>query len=152
MNRRGSDSGTGENGVRRRFRVRLTLRQLMALVAAASVLLGTAVGLQRRRDRFRRRADGYMRQASREYMIGQIAIQVTHFGPTRLQLRTQEAHFALGDYYTDLKAKYARAAARPWLPLGLDPPPPAWPRDVPYHTPLGAPPLGMPDRDHAEQP
>jgi len=110
----------------------------MVVIAAASVLLGAAVGLQRRKARFRRLAGEYAQRSSHEYMIGQIVTQATHFGPSSMELRMQEAHYARGDYYADLKAKYARAADRPWLPVGRDPSPPAWPGGVPYYTPPGA--------------
>jgi hypothetical protein len=32
----------------------------------------------------------------------------------------------LADYHADLKQKYHRVASRPWLPLGPDPPAPAY--------------------------
>jgi hypothetical protein len=68
-------------------------------------------------------------------MIGQIVTQVTHFGPSPMEVRTQEAHYELADHYAVLKVKYKRAADRPWLPVGDDPPPPAWPSGVQYYVP-----------------
>ena len=46
-----------------------------------------------------------------------------------------DEHYRLVDYYDELKVKYERAAARPWLPVESDRRPPDWPKGVPRHTP-----------------
>jgi hypothetical protein len=55
--------------------------------------------------------------------------------PTEGELRMGDEHFRLTDYYDELKAKYERAAARPWLPVEPDRPPPEWPEGVPRSPP-----------------
>jgi hypothetical protein len=111
-------------------RMRFTIRRMMVVVAVASVLLGITAGLLRRRDSLKRRAEYYARKASRELMSGMSITQATTFGPSPMEVRMQEAYFKLADHYTVLELKYKRAADHPWLPVGPDPPPPAWPSGV----------------------
>ncbi len=54
---------------------------------------------------------------------------------TEGELRTGEEHFRLVDYYDKMKTKYERAAARPWLSVEPDRPPPEWPKDIPNAPP-----------------
>lgn len=122
----------------RRPRVQFTVRRMMVVVAAVSLILGMTAGLIRRRASFRRQAEDYARRASREYMMGMIAGQVPWFAgarPSAMQVRMQEAHNDLGDHYTALGEKSRRAADSPWLPVGTDPSPPPWPNGVPYEVP-----------------
>ena len=55
--------------------------------------------------------------------------------PSDGELRMRDEHYRLVDYYDELKVKYERAAARPWLPVESDRRPPDWPKGVPRHTP-----------------
>jgi hypothetical protein len=91
---------------------RVTIRRLLLLVAVLAVALGIVVALQRRSERFRRRAAEY---AS--------AIHTVYFadvnGKDGMMLTATVA-----DYHGDLSQKYTAAADRPWLPLESDPPPP----------------------------
>ena len=91
---------------------RVTIRRLLMLVAALAVALGILVALQRRSERFRRRASEY---AS--------AIHTVYFadlnGEDGMVLTATAA-----DYHGDLSLKYNAAAIRPWLPLESDDPPP----------------------------
>jgi len=105
-------------------RLRFRLRTLMILVAVVSVLLGLTASLLRRRASFQRKAENYARKASQEYTNGMIAAQVPWFDgarPSKLQVRMQEEHNELGDYYAGLRVKYERAAVRPWLRVPPEP-------------------------------
>src|SRR4051794_27931848 len=108
---------------------------MLVVMAVVSLLLGMTAGLLRRRASSLRLARNYARMSSRELMIGQHATRATTFGPSPLEVRMQEAHYEWGDHSQDLAARYRRAADRPWLPVGPDPPPPAWPRGVPHNVP-----------------
>ena len=55
--------------------------------------------------------------------------------PADGELKMKDEHFRLKDYYEELRLKYERAAARPWLPVKSDRPPPNWPKDVPRTPP-----------------
>jgi hypothetical protein len=90
---------------------RVTIRRLLLLVAAVAVVLGILVGLQRRSDRFRRRAAEYAAAIHRVYFAdveGRDGMDWTA---------------SVADYHADLSSRYAAAAKRPWLPLESEPPP-----------------------------
>jgi hypothetical protein len=82
----------------------MTIRRLLALVAALAVVCGLLVTLQRRRERFRHLASKY-RSASRA-------------------VYTDGYDVSMQGYHADLAAKYRAAAERPWLPVEADEPPP----------------------------
>src|SRR5277367_4177484 len=91
---------------------RVTLRRLLMLVAVLAVALGILVALQRRSERFRRRADEY---AS--------AIHTVYFADVNGEDGMVLTATVAG-YHADLASKYQAAANRPWLPLESDDPPP----------------------------
>jgi hypothetical protein len=91
---------------------RVTIRQMLVLVAALGVVFGILVALHRRSERFRRRAAEY---AS--------AIHTVYFADVSGRDGTSLTATTAG-YHADLSAKYLAAADRPWLPLESDPPPP----------------------------
>ncbi len=105
-------------------RVRFTVRRMMVAVVIASLLFGIVAGLLRRRAAFQLLAEKYDRKASREYFDGQIIVPPSSkFEPaTPAEIRRQEIHYKLGEYYLGLMSKYKRAANRPWLPVAPDPP------------------------------
>jgi hypothetical protein len=92
---------------------RVTIKRMLVLVAITSVIFSVLVALQRRSERFRRRAAEYTS-----------AIHSVYFadvnGEDGMVLTATAA-----DYHGDLSLKYKAAANRPWLPLESDPPPPA---------------------------
>jgi hypothetical protein len=110
--------------------MRFTIRRMMVVVAVVCVLFGTTAGLLRRRSWLQRRAEYYGREASRELMMGMTITRAATFSPSPMELRMQDAYLELSDYYAALELKYKRAALHPWLPVGPDPPPPAWPSGV----------------------
>jgi hypothetical protein len=91
---------------------RVTIRRLLLLVAALGVVCGILVALQRRSERFRRRAAEYASAVHTVYFA-----DVNGTDGTILTATT-------ADYHADLSMKYLAAADRPWLPLESDPPPP----------------------------
>ena len=114
-------------------RGRFTLRGMMIALAFVTVVFGTAVRLWQRHVAFKRLADEYAKKSYSEMLSG---FQVQHARyPTEGELRMGDEHFRLMDYYDELKAKYNRAAARPWLTVKPDRPPPDWPKDVPRSPP-----------------
>ena len=82
---------------------RVTVRRLMAMVAALAVILGLLTALQRRRERFRHLAAEYFS-----------ASKAVYTGPDDLTME---------EYHADLALKYKAAANRPWLPVEADLPP-----------------------------
>lgn len=104
-------------------RVRFTLRRLMAAVAASAVILG-GVRLHRQATDYRSRAAGsaqtlaLIRNGAWGYrlVVGQDGRW--HRVIDRADL------LSLIRYHTELRTKYERAAARPWLPVEPDPPEP----------------------------
>jgi hypothetical protein len=108
---------------------------MMAGVAVVAVILGAAVGLWRRSTSFRELAHKYEGKSNGE---GFNAFFVLHNSSFSHRIETNHeisrAYEKSSDYYAALKQKYDRAAARPWLPVRPDPPPPAWPDglDRPY--------------------
>ena len=114
-------------------RLRFTLRRMMIAVAVVSILFGMAAGLWRRHVSFQRQADAYAKKSNDEGLRG-ARIDLLWF-QSDPELRMRDEHYRLMDYYDELKVKYERAAARPWLPVESDRPPPVWPKDVPREPP-----------------
>jgi hypothetical protein len=86
-------------------RVRFTVRRMMVAVAVVAVVIGAMTLLQRRRERFKAIAAEQ-----------RAAIQVGYFNNDE----GNQDHTA-ARYHLDMALRYEGAAARPWLPLGLDP-------------------------------
>jgi hypothetical protein len=111
-----------------RPRVRFTMRRMMVAVAVTAVAMGTVEGLRRRRASFQRRALECRQKASDVAW----AMQLARFNNRwSYDQRTDTAYDRLYDHYDALRVKYEQAAAHPWWFVGLDPPEPVWPRDVP---------------------
>ena len=112
---------------------RFTLRRMMIAVACVTILFGTAERLWRRHVTFKRLADEYAKKSHDEMLSG-FRVQHARY-PSEGELKMGVEHFHLTDYYDELKAKYERAAARPWLSVEPDRPPPEWPEGVPRSPP-----------------
>jgi hypothetical protein len=106
--------------------VRFTIRRLMIAVAGVAIVLGWVL---ERRSRFLRLA---------EYHRSQITVgahkELVMLAPSRKcvemwvdnQGRQVSPQQLLNDgWHIELSSKYLDAAARPWLPVERDPPPPA---------------------------
>jgi hypothetical protein len=89
---------------------RVTIRRMLMLVAITSVIFSIQVALQRRSERFRRRAAEYAAAIHRVYFANVNGMDGG--GMTA----------SAADYHDDLSLKYTAAANRPWLPLESDPP------------------------------
>lgn len=101
---------------------------MMATMAVVAVVLAVADQLRRRRESFQLRAEAYRRKASAVYLEEQAARTTARFNHDP---QTTAAYFRLVEHYDALRAKYERAAARPWWLVGPDPPEPVWPKGVP---------------------
>src|SRR5206468_12871645 len=75
------------------------------------------------------RQDDIDARKSRHEMLSGMSVGTQWF-QSEPELKAQEAHYLLTDFDDELKAKYERAAVRPWLPVGPDHPPPAWPKGI----------------------
>lgn len=96
-------------------RLRLTLRRMMLAIAMLALLF-TVIGMRMRRD-VSRRAE-YHRQQMMEFWVGHsLALNTGDPYSTRWAAKRREYHKAMWQ-------KYQRAAARPWLSIDPDPPPP----------------------------
>jgi hypothetical protein len=100
-------------------RVQFTIRWVMVAVARAATILGAAVELQRRHDRFLRLAEHHEASSSITYACGNRPSRTNGLGEDvrRWPNGRIEWHRRLGE-------KYRRAASRPWLPVDPDPPQP----------------------------
>lgn len=116
-----------------RLRVRISVRWAMVAVALIAVGLAVFTMLLRRREEFRRLSREYGQRSLSEMLLGRHAAFSHSWEPSAEELDTLHAHEGLNDYYWGLKTKYERAASRPWLPVGDDPPPPVWPAGVRRH-------------------
>ena len=94
-------------------RVQFTVRRSMALVAAVGVVMATWSVLERRRERFERVWSYHMELA------GPMIMDAYQRHDPKPSFKTPEGH-----WHFELALKYARAAARPWLPIEPDPPKP----------------------------
>jgi hypothetical protein len=105
------------------------IRNLLLTVAGLAVVLGVTVGLCRRSESFQQAALSHAREA--EFYV------FDPWGLTRLRnldgtedpgnATRVKQYRRLYHHHRRLKEKYERAAARPWLPVAPDPPPPPFP-------------------------
>jgi hypothetical protein len=105
---------------------RLTVRRLMALVAIMGVLLGTILGVERRRATFRRLHRHYETEANllllkRTDNVDSPFYSRLNWGESIAKRRRLEG------YYWSMTVKYELVIERPWLPLAPDPPEPESP-------------------------
>ena len=130
--------------------MRISIRQMMIVVAIAAIYLGAAVQWARfqRRDFFRSRASLHANleesaRASQQRYLGSLAnlekagagVDMESMGETgRLYLQSvagyrQEAAKAAAraDFHAALRRKYEQAAAERWFTVEPDPPQSAWP-------------------------
>ena len=109
-------------------RLRFTVQRMMIAVAVVAILFGMAAGLWRRHVSFKRLADKYAKKVDDEAWKSSI-IEHLRFR-SEPERRAEDEYLRLAEYYDELKMKYERAAARPWLPVESDRPPPDWPKGV----------------------
>jgi hypothetical protein len=84
---------------------KMTTRRMIITVAVVGLVLAGVIETRRRRERFLRIAEFHERHSPYSY-IGFFEPHVT----------------PLGQWREEMGQKHRRAAARPWLPLGPDPP------------------------------
>jgi hypothetical protein len=102
-------------------------------LAVVAIVFGTTAYLWRLHVAFKRKANEYAKKAYSEMLRG---FRVQHARwLTAGEERMGKEHFRLSDYYEEMKAKYERAASRPWLPVEPDRPAPEWPEGVPREPP-----------------
>jgi len=94
---------------------RFRLRTLMVAVAVVAVMSGVGVRLGNRSLRFRNLADHHGLEETRHVGRGYLP------GPETVHI---EVSTPKSEHHARLREKYRRAAARPWLPVPLDPPEP----------------------------
>jgi hypothetical protein len=106
---------------------RFRLRTLLIAVAVVGVVLGAGM-MRRRRSILHEKAAHHRaigrRQAAKVRGIEELARAATtarEAAETRADARVEAR---IGEYHAALARKYQRAAARPWLPVAPDPPPP----------------------------
>ena len=97
------------------LRVRFTMRQMMVIVAALAVVVGTVEGLRRRRESFDRRAKMFRQKVSAAIMDEQ-SYRLSHRknrrdSPFYYDNRTSVAYDQLVEHYDAMRAKYEQAAA-----------------------------------------
>ena len=85
---------------------RFTTRRLMVVVAVVAVMLTISIAFWRRSEAFVRLSTSHSEAAARLH-------------PPR-----QHGPIPRADWHDQLGRKYRAAAARPWLPVPRDPPPP----------------------------
>ena len=103
---------------------RFRIRTLMIAVAVVGLLAGLVVALTRRSAGLRQQAASFAQVSNQEALQGMYIERRYHWGPAEPEKPIIAAHFRRSDYYAALRAKYERAARRPWLPVAPDPPPP----------------------------
>jgi hypothetical protein len=114
-------------------RLRFALWRMMVAIAVIAIFFGVVVRLWGRHVSFKRQAAEYAKKSYAEMVKG---FRVLHARwTTAAEDRMGDEHFRLMDYYNELKAKYERAAARPWLGVEPDRPAPEWPEGVPRSPP-----------------
>lgn len=117
-------------------RLRVHLRTLLIGVAVPGSVLAMIAEGQRRRDLFRRLADGH-RSTARSYddahgcwhvapwpsEADRLAAEETRMA-ARARIKASPAGYRLrvADYFWSLAKKYESAARYPWLPVTPDPP------------------------------
>jgi hypothetical protein len=118
-------------------RVRFTIGRAMAAVAVLALIMGGA-RIAWLRDRYRKAAAYYAAMENLQRTIQRSTVESAAAEEELLLAFDQKvsaddkqqaaaeakAMQPLIDYYAALKRKYERAAARPWLPVDPDPPPP----------------------------
>jgi hypothetical protein len=108
-------------------RFRFTVRRLMVAMAIVALLLGGGI-LGRRSLDYRRLAAFHeqMEQRKERAVRGiEILARAANDPADAAAARRDAAYEAqIGRHHAALKAKYLRAASRPWLPVPPDPPPP----------------------------
>jgi hypothetical protein len=113
-------------------RERFTVRTLMVAVAVVAILFGGVIELPRLwslRQQYLGFAEKYGYWETRLNGVVGIRQEITYYSlrqprgsepsPARLARMKAEA-----SYYARLRAKYERAAHRPWVPVAPDPAPP----------------------------
>jgi hypothetical protein len=115
----------GVFAVANRLRQRITRRRVIAIAVAGLVLGSTLEG---RRTRFSRLADYHNSQ-----VVG-VTLAIVMTAPRRVCVTqwydnrgivVSPQQVLKDEWHRMLATKYRRAAARPWHPVGPDPPPPA---------------------------
>jgi hypothetical protein len=100
-------------------RVQFTIRWVMLAVASAATILGAAVELQRRHDRFLRLAEHHEASSSITFSCGKRCSITNGLGED--VRRWSNARIG---WHRRLGEKYRRAASSHWLPAEPDPPEP----------------------------
>ncbi len=97
------------------------MRRLMISVALAALVIWPVAYLKRRRDRFLQVAS-YHEKFIKNYRVDRSGFYQAYFDPQGVLLgRFGPETVALIDiWHQDLKKKYERAAARPWLSVEPD--------------------------------
>ena len=98
---------------------RFRLRMLMVLVAVAGMVLGTGFQVARL---MRLRGEYLLKATHYANLESQAVSLATKYRST--VMRGKSPLDKMGEYYSDLKRKYQRAASRPWTPIPPDPPAP----------------------------
>jgi hypothetical protein len=96
----------------------------MIAVAIVALLASVGVGLARRSAAFQQRAAAYARASDLEFAQGRYIEQRYPWGPAEPEKVEIEAHNRRKNHFAALRAKYQRAASRPWFPVPPDPPEP----------------------------
>jgi hypothetical protein len=94
---------------------RFRLRSLLIAVAILATLLGVGVKLRRDAAQY----DRLSRRHSGEAGAWELRLAGRVVGPSQARAILGRAH-----WHDAMAEKYRRAAARPWLPVAPDPPPP----------------------------
>jgi hypothetical protein len=101
-------------------RVQFTIRWVMLAVAGAATILGAAVELQRRHDRFLRLAEHHEASSRITWACGKRSCSATN----DLGEDVRGWSSARIEWHSLLGEKYRRAASRPWAPVEPDRPEP----------------------------
>jgi hypothetical protein len=100
-------------------RVRFTVRRLMAVVAVLAVLLGAGAEVVR----LARLAEDY-RQRAKYFVAAEDVRNLTVAAERMVDPGAARKPDRIAAHYAQLRRRYERAAARPWLPVAPDPPEP----------------------------
>ena len=99
--------------------VQFTIRWVMVAVAGAATILGAAVELQRRHDRFLRLAEHHEASSSITTACGKRPSRTNGLGED-----VRGWPNARIEWHRRLGEKYRRAASSPWMSVEPDPPQP----------------------------
>lgn len=120
-----SINGAGQGTTMRLPRFRFTLRWLMVAVAIAAVAFGIDRYVERAIElgwEYQAIADSHVRDEKMfKYQAINSRLSIAHDVKPEYP---PEYYDRKAKHYTDLRAKYARAARYPWLPVAPDPPEP----------------------------